>query len=76
MYDLPTDALEREPIARAGENAMLCRAGDNAQSQLVVWGGESIYDYAWYPGMSAADPVSCVFAATGKVCWHSCFTLT
>jgi hypothetical protein len=26
-----------------------------------------VYDYAWFPGMSTADPVSCCFASTSRV---------
>lgn len=42
---------------------------DNADSynaNLVLKEGEAIYDYCWYPYMSASDPVTCVFASTTR----------
>lgn len=28
--------------------------------------GETIYDMAWYPGMSSAEPASCCFVTTAR----------
>ncbi|GFS46405.1 transducin/WD40 repeat-like superfamily protein [Actinidia rufa] len=39
---------------------------DSYTANLVVNGGESIYDFCWYPYMSASDPVTCVFASTTR----------
>ncbi|PSR98556.1 Telomerase Cajal body protein [Actinidia chinensis var. chinensis] len=41
-------------------------AADSYTANLVVNGGESIYDFCWYPYMSASDPVTCVFASTTR----------
>ncbi|KAF7850695.1 hypothetical protein BT93_L5095 [Corymbia citriodora subsp. variegata] len=39
---------------------------DSFTANLVVTEGESVYDFCWYPYMSASDPVSCVFASTTR----------
>ncbi|KAK3011111.1 hypothetical protein RJ639_012670, partial [Escallonia herrerae] len=39
---------------------------DSYAATSVVNAGESVYDYCWYPFMSASDPVSCVFASTTR----------
>ncbi|KAL3740415.1 hypothetical protein ACJRO7_021664 [Eucalyptus globulus] len=39
---------------------------DSFAANLVVTEGESVYDFCWYPYMSATDPVSCVFASTTR----------
>lgn len=66
MYDLPAEALEQGPLeaADAGDAAA---APDNLPAVLYLDEGETIYDYAWYPGMLASDPASCVFASTVRV---------
>ncbi|KAF9588367.1 hypothetical protein IFM89_008797 [Coptis chinensis] len=40
--------------------------GDSYVADLVVSEGESVYDYCWYPYMSASDPATCVFASTTR----------
>ncbi|PIA54997.1 hypothetical protein AQUCO_00800019v1 [Aquilegia coerulea] len=35
-------------------------------ADLIVNEGESVYDYCWYPYMSASDPTTCVFASTTR----------
>ena len=40
---------------------------DSAAPALRVYEGETVYDYAWYPGMLSSDPASCVFASTSRV---------
>ncbi|KAJ9136236.1 hypothetical protein P3X46_033331 [Hevea brasiliensis] len=40
--------------------------GDSYEASLVVTEGESVYDFCWYPYMTASDPVSCVFASTTR----------
>ncbi|GBF88681.1 hypothetical protein Rsub_01580 [Raphidocelis subcapitata] len=37
---------------------------DSLCSALRVHAGEGVYDYAWFPGMTTADPASCCFAST------------
>ncbi|XP_059437677.1 uncharacterized protein LOC132170641 [Corylus avellana] len=39
---------------------------DSYAANVVVNEGESVYDFCWYPYMSASDPVSCVFASTTR----------
>ncbi|KAI7756400.1 hypothetical protein M8C21_011640 [Ambrosia artemisiifolia] len=39
---------------------------DSFPANLAITEGEAIYDYCWYPYMSASDPVSCVFATTTR----------
>ncbi|OVA14428.1 WD40 repeat [Macleaya cordata] len=39
---------------------------DSYLANLVVNEGESVYDYCWYPYMSASDPTTCVFATTTR----------
>nr|GEW97432.1 hypothetical protein [Tanacetum cinerariifolium] len=39
---------------------------DSFPASLAITEGEAIYDYCWYPYMSASDPVSCVFATTTR----------
>ena len=59
VYDLPAEVVE-EP-AKPGF------AVDTLQSVLQVDEGETVYDYAWYPGMLVSEPASCVFACTARV---------
>uniref|UniRef100_A0A803LPM0 Telomerase Cajal body protein 1 n=1 Tax=Chenopodium quinoa TaxID=63459 RepID=A0A803LPM0_CHEQI len=39
---------------------------DSYAAKLVIYEGESVYDYCWYPYMSASDMTSCVFATTTR----------
>ncbi|KAI4296625.1 hypothetical protein L6164_036571 [Bauhinia variegata] len=39
---------------------------DSFAANLVLREGESIYDFCWYPFMSASDPVTNVFATTTR----------
>ncbi|KAL6528975.1 hypothetical protein OROMI_028861 [Orobanche minor] len=39
---------------------------DSYESNLVVSEGESVYDYCWYPYMSASNPDLCVFATSTR----------
>ncbi|KAK9831400.1 hypothetical protein WJX81_001243 [Elliptochloris bilobata] len=73
VFDLPADALERPSLevgCAGGDGASASSdAGDPADSAapaLRVFEGETVYDYAWYPGMHASDPSSCVFASTSR----------
>ncbi|KAF3451564.1 hypothetical protein FNV43_RR07659 [Rhamnella rubrinervis] len=48
-------------------NACSAAAGeDSYAANLVVNEGESVYDFCWYPYMSASDPVTSVFASTTR----------
>lgn len=74
VFDLPTDALERPSLANA-PGATSSTSGsddrdvaDSVAPALRIFEGETVYDYAWYPGMLASDPTSCVFASTSRVC--------
>ncbi|MCO5573848.1 hypothetical protein L7F22_027623 [Adiantum nelumboides] len=39
---------------------------DSFKSNLELCEGESVYDFCWYPHMSASAPDSCVFATTTR----------
>ncbi|KAJ4976036.1 hypothetical protein NE237_001142 [Protea cynaroides] len=39
---------------------------DSFVASVVVSEGESVYDYCWYPYMSASDPTTSVFASTAR----------
>ncbi|XP_051142579.1 uncharacterized protein LOC127259344 [Andrographis paniculata] len=39
---------------------------DSYAANLVVSEGESVYDYSWYPYMSASNPDLCVFATSTR----------
>ncbi|OMO76544.1 hypothetical protein CCACVL1_15573 [Corchorus capsularis] len=39
---------------------------DSYAAELVIGEGESVYDFCWYPYMSASDPVTSVFATTTR----------
>ncbi|KAJ7946902.1 telomerase Cajal body protein 1 [Quillaja saponaria] len=39
---------------------------DSFAAQLVMSEGEPVYDFCWYPYMSASDPGTCVFASTTR----------
>lgn len=76
MFDLPADALERPGLAKGSEagaehSTRACSRGrdptDSAAPALRVYEGETVYDFAWYPGMLASEPASCVFASTSRV---------
>ncbi|CAA0835982.1 Transducin/WD40 repeat-like superfamily protein [Striga hermonthica] len=39
---------------------------DSYEANLVIGEGEAVYDYCWYPYMSASSPDSCVFATSTR----------
>ncbi|KAF8411229.1 hypothetical protein HHK36_003775 [Tetracentron sinense] len=47
-------------------SSVIDEVADSYVSNLTVSEGESVYDYCWYPYMSAADPTTCVFATTTR----------
>ena len=79
VYDIPAD-LSVVPIpdptdetARLGDARLL---PDALWPALRVRAPESVYDYAWFPGMTATDPRTCVFASATRAqpaqCWDAC----
>ena len=70
VYDLPPDVLEQPALAAKAHSSSSggwAEAPDNLPVVLYVDEGETIYDYAWYPGMLASEPATSVFAATSRV---------
>jgi hypothetical protein len=69
VYDLPPEALEQLGLqgAKSGGGDDVSRLPDNLPAALYVDEGETIYDYAWYPGMQASEPATCVFVTTVRV---------
>lgn len=58
----PAEAAGGAPLADA-----VAAIGAEWQSGLQVHAGETVYDYCWFSGMSAADPLSCCFASSSRV---------
>ena len=60
------DDAEMEAVQSAGGTG-----GEEEQDTLLaalrVQEGETVYDYAWFPRMSATDPSTCCFASTSRV---------
>lgn len=70
VYDLPADVLDEQGgPAKSGQDS--ASPTDSLQSVLQVDEGETVYDYAWYPGMLVSEPASCVFACTARVSFLS-----
>ena len=68
VYDLPPDVLEQPGLGAKGKRSdNWAEAPDNLPAVLCVDEGETVYDYAWYPGALASDPATSVFAATSRV---------
>ncbi|XXG58957.1 hypothetical protein AAC387_Pa04g1132 [Persea americana] len=61
LFDLPDYASGIYADACSSTNDV-----DSYVSNLIVHEAESVYDYCWYPYMSASDPTSCVFASTTR----------
>jgi WD40 repeat protein len=65
VYDIPNNiddvpSSAGDPIGPTGLPA------DRLWPALRIKERESVYDYAWYPGMNANDPGACVFASTSR----------
>ncbi|KAJ8765877.1 hypothetical protein K2173_020393 [Erythroxylum novogranatense] len=61
VFSLPDDSIG------SGVNACSVSAEEESSAEcLIVNEGESVYDFCWYPYMTASDPVSCVFASTSR----------
>lgn len=41
-------------------------SGTTLSVGLEIVAGDAVYDMAWWPGMTAADPATCVFATTAR----------
>ena len=68
MFDLPAEAIDGPGGAdQAKPDQGLASSADTLSSVLQVDEGETVYDYAWYPGMLVSQPASCVFACTARV---------
>lgn len=78
VFDLPQEAYQQVQAADPAEAAAepdtatttaTAAAGGSIswQQALEVHTGETVYDYCWFSGMSAADPASCCFASTSRV---------
>ena len=68
MYDLPAEAADGPGGAnQAKSDQGLASSAGTLPSVLRVDEGETVYDYAWYPGMLVSQPASCVFACTARV---------
>ncbi|KAL3519646.1 hypothetical protein ACH5RR_017795 [Cinchona calisaya] len=53
----------------SGGNVDSCSSASGADSyaaKLFIGEGESVYDYCWYPYMSASGPDTCVFASSTR----------
>ncbi|KAJ4703374.1 telomerase Cajal body protein 1-like [Melia azedarach] len=61
VFALPENGISDDINAGSFANGQ-----DSYDANLVVSEGESVYDFCWYPYMSASDPVSCVFASTTR----------
>lgn len=59
--------MEKVSLGGSAQQDRLSAAEDNWMPAIAVREGETIYDYAWFPPMSAADPLSCVVASTCRV---------
>ena len=78
---LQTQALPGHGAVVSGSNLSVkvrsrSSHGDSFGPALRIEEGELIYDYAWFPCMSAADPASCCFASTSRAhpvhLWDAC----
>ncbi|XP_052201678.1 uncharacterized protein LOC127807682 isoform X2 [Diospyros lotus] len=61
IFSLPDDGSSYH-----GHACSFSPDADSFAANLLVNEGEAIYDYCWYPYMSASDPVTCVFASTSR----------
>lgn len=73
VFDLPQEAYQQlqaaDPAQAAAEPDTAAAADGGSiswQQALEVHAGETVYDYCWFSGMSAADPASCCFASTSR----------
>lgn len=61
IFSLPENGISYDVNA-----CSLAKDQDSYEASLVVTEGESVYDFCWFPHMSASDPTSCVFASTTR----------
>lgn len=78
VFDLSADVLEASGLGNADENSLdgIASAVDSSPPAITIQEGELVYDYAWYKGMTAADPSTCCFATTCRALpihlWDAC----
>ena len=86
IYDTPPEALQRG--GGGGGGAFQAAAGaapppagseggeDSVAPAVRIHAGELVYDYAWYPRMSAGDAASCCLASAARAhpvhLWDAC----
>ncbi|GAY34349.1 hypothetical protein CUMW_011010 [Citrus unshiu] len=61
IFSLPENGISYDV-----NTCSLAKDQDSYEASLVVMEGESVYDFCWFPHMSASDPTSCVFASTTR----------
>ncbi|KAI6704949.1 hypothetical protein NL676_007911 [Syzygium grande] len=61
-----TNASSSDLDYRSSRRFVFSLVADSFAANLVVTEGESVYDFCWYPYVSATDRVSCVFASTTR----------
>lgn len=81
FFDLPPDAMDRpalscslqydddDPQCSAAvqqEHALVQHAQDSISPALEIRTGECVYDYTWFPRMSALDPMTCLVASSSR----------
>lgn len=62
VFDLPPLDLGSKPAI----DLSLSSPKEEMEAALIVWEGETIYDFSWYPFMTASDASTCVFAASSR----------
>jgi hypothetical protein len=67
LHTAPSDPRPAEAAGGAPLDGAVAAIGAEWQSGLQVHAGETVYDYCWFSGMSAADPLSCCFASSSRV---------
>mmetsp|Transcript_18645 Transcript_18645/g.33869 ORF Transcript_18645/g.33869 Transcript_18645/m.33869 type:complete len:496 (-) Transcript_18645:100-1587(-) len=65
IFDLPQTSREDSPLCD-GFDPNLALRDDNLCPGLRLHSGETVYDYCWYTGMTAADPLTCCFFSTSR----------
>ncbi|CAL9079622.1 unnamed protein product [Musa textilis] len=63
LFYLPEDAFTDRAECTAAD---IDGPADSYVSSLIVGEAETVYDYCWFPYMSASDPATCVFASTTR----------
>ncbi|GBG86460.1 hypothetical protein CBR_g41455 [Chara braunii] len=61
IYDLPDDVAESRALDLSASGLK-----DSFDPTVEVQEGENVYDYQWYPLMTASDPSTCCFVSTTR----------